>query len=736
MPQEETKTVSGFVSDSSDGETLIGAAVSVKGLPDGQKAGAITNKQGYYVIQNIPPGKYTLHCTYLGYRTQEIEADVRNSNAKINVIMPPEAIQANDVTIEANKDEEKKEIKISTVDMSAAQLQQMPSIGEADVFRALQYLPGILTASQISSGLYIRGGSPDQNLILMDGSTLYNPSHLFGFFSTFNPDAVKDVELIKGGFPAEYGGRLSAVINVTNKDGDRNKIDGDASLGLVTSRLTLDGPLGNGSFFVSGRRTYADLITSLLPNDPANPIPNYYFYDLNGKLTQNFGQNDKVFVSGYGGSDNLALSSGTVDFGLNWGNKAGAMRWTHLFSDKVFSDLNITASNYFSGLNGNNSGSMFALNNQITDYTAKGNVDYYASENHLVKAGFEFTRYIFNYYQNYNGSADSASQSQNDSSDITAADYALALYAQDAWQVTPLLSLQAGLRTNWTMQSRIVTWDPRVSLRYIMSDFLTLKASWGIYHQYLHLAARPDFSFFDVWLPTDSTVPPEQSIQYILGAETHPWEGYDFNVEMYYKPLTNIAEFRPYVFQATKVAQLFSIGTGQAYGVEFFFQKKIGPVTGWVGYTLSWITEQFADLNYGQPFPATFDRRHDIDVIANWQINDRWRVGAAWTFASGQPYTAATSRYAIGLPSDKYDSYTYPGDMNSLRLPDSHRLDASASYQTTIFNLASTLNFDIYNVYSYRDIWFRYYDTSKNPTVVTDVRLLPIIPTFSIEVKF
>jgi len=727
------RTISGFVTDSSNGETLIGAVVRISGT----KLGAVTNKNGYFVLRNIPSGKHTLTCAYVGYRTREIIVDVQTGDATMTFVLSPQDIQATDITIEVNKEDEQKEIKISSVDLSSAQIEQMPSIGESDLFRALQYLPGILTSSEISSGLYIRGGTPDQNLILLDGSTIYNPNHLFGFFSTFNTDAIKDVELIKGGFPAEYGGRLSSVINVTNRDGNQNNFKGQASLGLIDSRLTLESPLGNGSILVSGRRTYADLILALLPKDPTNPLPDYYFYDLTGKITQNFGQNDKVFISAYGGADNLLYNTGALDFGMNWGNGAGAARWTHIFSDKIFSDLNVTASKYNSGFNGNEGGSNFSVFNSIQDITAKGSVEYYATDEHTFKFGFETSRYTYMYQQNYLGSGDSASSSPNDSSNVVVTDWAVSFYAQDAWQITPLLSMQFGLRSNWTRQSSAFTWDPRFSLRYILSDIVTLKASWGIYHQYLHLAARPDFEFFSVWLPTDSTVPAEEAIQYIFGVETHPLDGWDFNIDLYYKPLINVAEFKPYVYSGTTVNQIFSIGTGKAYGAEFFLQKKMGPFTGWIGYTLSWVTEQYSDINNGISFPPPYDRRNDIDVILSWRINSRWRVGAAWTFTTGQPYTAATSEYSIALPGQTISSeYTLPGAEDALRLPPNHRLDASAAYQTTIFGLASTFNLNIFNVYDYREIWFRYYDTSKNPTQVTDVLLLPIIPTFSLEVKF
>lgn len=731
-PAPEGTTISGFVADSANGETLIGATVSIKG----EKLGSITNKSGYFVIQGVNTGKHTIRATYLGYRPKETTVNVGTEPVKLRIMLARQDVKGESITVEATREEEQHEIKISTVSVSAAQIQSMPAFGESDLFRALQYLPGVLTSSQISSGLYIRGGSPDQNLVLLDGSTLYNPSHLFGFFSTFNNDAIKNVELIKGGFPAEFGGRLSAVINVTNKDGDREHAHGQLSLGLISSRLTLETPLGNGAVFVSGRRTYIDLLTGLLPDDPTSPIPSYYFYDLNGKATQNLGGADKVSLSGYGGADKLGLNGGGISFLLNWGNRAGAARWTHLFSDNLVSDVNLTASHYYSGLQGDNGGYKFTLENDITDYTLKANVDYYLTQEHLVKAGVEASQYVFSYQQDFSG-GDSTAQQSNDSTNLGVNDKAVAFFIQDAWQASSLLALQFGLRADWEELGRRVSFDPRFSARYILTDDIALKASWGVYHQYLHLAAQEGFSFFDVWLPSDSTVGASQAIQYIGGVESHPWDGYDFNVEGYYKALSNITSFRNYVIRAKTVGQIFSIGTGQAYGVEFFLQKKVGPLTGWIGYSLAWVTQKFPDINNGNAFPPKYDRRHDVNIVGTYKLSDRWRVGAAWVYGTGQTYTAATSRFRVQLPdaSEGVD-YTYPGDRNALRLPASHRLDANVSYETTIFGYASTLSLDIFNVYSHRDIWFRFYDTKKNPTEVTDVRLLPIIPTFSMDVKF
>jgi hypothetical protein len=728
----EPQSVSGYVVDSTNGETLIGATVTVKGT----KLGAVTNKRGYFIIQNVPAGLHVLRCSYVGFRSVELPVTVGESSVAVRLIMPHEAVRAEDVTVEARREDEQHEVRISTVNVSAEKVQQLPAFGETDLFRALQYLPGVLTSSVISSGLYIRGGSPDQNLVLLDGSTVYNPSHLFGFFSTFNSDAIKDVELIKGGFPAEYGGRLSAVINVTNRDGDRNAPHAKASVGLISSRLNAEVPFWNGAAILSARRTYVDIVTGVLPKDPQNPLPSYYFYDLNGKVMQDVGTNDKVYASGYLGADHITQSGGGIDFALGWGNWAGAGRWTHLFGANLVSDLNVTASHYYNTLDGNNGGFKFNINNTITDYTAKLNFDWYASEDHMVKFGAQGTQYIFQYVQNFTGT-DSAANDQTGATNITVKDLAYAVYAQDAWQLTSLLSLQAGLRLEWTLLNQTLLIDPRVSLRYTFQDGLALKASWGIYHQYLHLAAQDNFSFFDVWLPSDNTVGPSTAYQYILGLETHPWEGYALSFDSYYKSLADITSFRSYAVKAEKESDVFSVGSGRSYGLEVFFEKQTGAFTGWFGYSLAWVTQKFPDLNGGLPFPPKYDRRHDINLVGTWQIDLHWRVGAAWVYGTGQTYTAATSRFRTHLPGQTEGvDYTVPGERNALRLPASHRMDANVAYSTHFWQFPAVISLDIFNLYSHRDVWFRYYNTRKNPTEITDVRLLPIIPTASVEVTF
>jgi hypothetical protein len=733
----ENSTIKGYVYDTETGETIIGATVYLESTA----YGSYTNKSGYFSVTGIPAGEYKLKVSSIGYEslTEKIKFK-KNESIRRDFKLNPSSIKTGEVAVEAEKEVEKRQITISKIDIPVSQLKEIRVGGEADIFRSLQYLPGILTSSQLSSGLFVRGGSPDQNLILLDGSTVYNPTHLFGFISTFNPEAIKDVELIKGGFPAEYGGRLSAVLNITQKDGNREKIEGTASLGAISSRLALDGPIGNGSWFIGGRRTYLELIMGLLKQDPQNPFPSFNFYDLNGKITQNITEDDKVFLSGFMSADNLSYSSNGFNLNMDIGNQTGALRWTHIFGDRLFSIINLSGSHYDNNFAGDQSGYAFAINNSITDYSLKGNLEWFTSEKVTHQFGIEITKYKFNYYQNFTGEKDSTSQSGSSKAgelNLNVYDWNYALFGQANYNFADLWSLQAGLRANFWELSNTFTLEPRLALRYQFLYNVALKAAWGIYHQNLRLATQNDFSFFDTWLPSDTSLPVSKATHYIISLETTPWEGFDLNFDMYYKKMENVGELNRYVLQARNTSDVFVIGNTDSYGAEVFLQKKFGQLSGWVGYALGFITSRFDSINNGQSFRPKYDRRHDFKAVAQYKINDKWEVGATFIFQSGQSYTGATSRLQMELPNqDPGRGLLYPSNRYEYRLPPSHQLNLNASFSFHIWDKASKLIFDIYNVYNRRDIWFRYYNTRTFNTKVEEVRLLPIIPSVSLEVKF
>jgi hypothetical protein len=720
-------TISGFVRDKENGETLIGASVFLKN----SKLGSITNKSGYYTITNIPTGKYKIVVTYLGYEKFEKNFEIGpNENMRLNFELKTSSVSTNEILVLSDREVEKRNISVSSIDVPVTQLKEIRIGGEADVFRALQYLPGILTSSQISSGLYIRGGSPDQNLILLDGSPVYNPTHLFGFFSTFNTDAVKDVELNKGGFNAEFGGRLSSVLQITQKDGNRNKIEGTGSIGAISSRLSLEGPIGDGSWFIGGRRTYLDLIKLFLKEDPESPIPDFGFYDVNAKITQNITENDKITLSGFLTSDDLVYNSPGIIFNMDIGNQLAAFNWTHIFNNSMFANLNASYTRYESGFSGEQSEFYTSYKNSIQDLTLRGNLEWFASESITTKFGFQLTERDFAITQNFTG------KKENDST-MEINDWNHSAFGQINYQIDDLTSVQTGFRIDyWNLKDEF-TFDPRFALRYQLFENVALKLGLGIFHQNLKLLTDPNFSFFDTWLPSDSSIKISKSVHYIFSIESEPFLGIDLNFDVYYKTLDGISELRRTSLTQETVSDLFYIGSGYSYGSEIFLQKKYGKFSGWLGYAYGYIISEYDQINNGKKFNPKYDRRHDFKLVLNYQLNDKWAFSSSFLFQSGQPYTGATSRIRLTLPGQSYGrNKVFNSDLYALRLPPSHQLNINVNYSFKTFGLASLLSLDLYNVYNRRDIWFRYYRTVDDITTVEDVRLLPIIPSISYEIKF
>jgi len=734
LPDTALAVISGFVKDSASGETIIGATVRVRSL----HLGAITNKSGFYSLHIPSGGPVTVEVSSLGYRTFTERITLQSGEERSqSFLLAAVSVNGQEVTIESSEERERQEPQVSRVTLTPQQMVNLPKMGQADLFRILQFLPGVQTASEISSGLYVRGGSPDENLILLDGAVLYNPSHFFGFFSTFNPDAIKEVEFIKGGFPAEYGGRLSSVLNVTDIEGDRNATHGKIDLGLISSSGMIETPIGTGALVLAGRRSYIDLLFNTLGLTQRLNIPDYYFYDANLKLTQNPSPDDKIILSGYQGSDNLNFASNTSgeNIALAWSNRAGSGEWTHFYGSTLFSNLVFSSSNYSSNFTGGTTAQPFTWHNGITDYTGRANLNYFPNDRHTVKAGLQATAYHTYLTIQTGNNPPSASFDFKPN-------YG-AVFVQDEWKPaiahdsTNPLALTGGLRMDGISSNPQVGIDPRLSARYILDPFITLKGSFGIYHQYLKLATNDLLpGVFDVWLPDDGTEPPEKCYQYVLGVSTQPFDSYTLDVEGYYKDMKNLVEMRPNVMSGSTLNDVFFVGNGTAYGVEFFLQKQIGRLTGWLGYTYAWTWRTFPDINQGRPFPPTYDRRNDFDLVATYHLNDRWTIGATFTYGTGQAYTQVTALE----PNFEDPARTIPieGDKNALRLPPYNRLDFSATYAFSFYSdhRNAEFDFDIFNAYDYRNVWISQVDNSTNPATITFVRLLPILPTFGISVNF
>ncbi len=731
-------SISGFVSDDTTKETLIGATVVLEGT----KHGAITNKNGFFTINNVPPGRYKIVVSFIGYDkfTDTINL-TKQGVVRKNIFLKASTLQTEEVSVEAEREIERREITISKVNVPVQQIRKIRIGGESDLFRSLQYLPGILTSSQISSGLYVRGGSPDQNLVLLDNMTVYNPSHLFGFISTFNTDAIKDVELVKGGFPAEFGGRISSVLNITQNEGNRQKIGGNAGIGLISSKALLEGPLFNGSWFIGARRTYIDILKNFIPEDPTLPLPNFWFYDINAKITQEFGSSNKAYLSGFQSKDLLEYKGFGIDFHISIMNQAIATRWIHILADNIFTSTGLSYNYYRNEFIGDASGYIFKIQNSIGDINFKTNVDWTLSELINLKFGYELSKFNFKYIQNFSGTeTDTAKDSGVTPAGIlnlSVEDWNHSIYAQSNYNFSDFLSFQAGIRANYWSLSNTFSADPRFAVRYRLNQDMALKFAWGIYHQNIRLATQPDFSFFDTWLPTDTTIPSVSSNHYVLSLETEPLESINLNFDIYYKTLRNISELNTNVLQTNNARDVFYIGNGRSYGAEIFFQKKYGRFVGWFGYALGFVYARFDSINAGREFRPKYDRRHDLKIVAQYILSKRWEFSATFVFQSGQSYTGATSVLLTRLPEQNAGrGKIIPSQRYGLRLPASHQLNLSVIYNFTTFGLPSKLILDIYNVYSRRDIWFRYYDTRGSLPKVEDVRLLPIIPTLSYEIKF
>lgn len=724
--------ISGIVKDSVSGEPLISATIFLEGTSLGTK----TNTKGFYSLQGVKPGKYVIRVTYISYEkyVQEIEIE-KSKDLRLDIKLKPNVLQTSVVTVEAEREIEQREITISTTNIPVAQIKEIRVGGESDVFRTLQYLPGVLTSSQLSTGLFVRGGSPDQNLVLLDEAAIYNPSHLFGFFSSFNTNAIKDVNFLKGGFDAEYGSRLSSVLNLTQKDGNRNKYQGDVSLGLISTKADLEGPLGNGAFFISGRRTYLDAITAIMRMEE---LPDFYFYDINAKIVQDIGNNDKLSITGFMSSDILTYAADNSTIDMNTGNNLLSANWSHIFSDNLFSSVNLSYSNYKINFTGGMTGYDFILDNSIKDFTCKAKLDWYILENAAAKFGFEITKLKFNYHLNFTGDVDST-QNLGDltSSLFSIPDINYSAFSQIKFNLSDNLALQTGIRFNYYQLNNSFKFDPRAALRYTLNDDISFKLAYGLYHQNIRIATLENFNIVDTWLPSDTTVPISYSNHYIFSVETKVFNNSKLNFDVYYKTMSNISELNMFTLNVTKVSDIVFLGDAESYGCEVFFQKSYGKISGWLGYGLGFVSAQYDSINGGRKFVPKYARKHDFKAVVQYRILDNLEAGGTFILQSGQYYTGATSRVKLMRPDESFGhDKIITSERYGLQLPMSHQLNIYLTYNFKLFDLDSRLSLDIYNVYNRRDIMMRTYNVSEDVTTVDDFLLLPIIPSISYEIRF
>ena len=773
-------TLSGFITDENNGETIIGANIFCAELGLGTTA----NTYGFYSL-TLPEGNYEIMFSFLGYVSQVVKINF-DKDVKKNIQFEPSSTLINEVVVSSEKSIVEKN-QTSTISILIKQIKKIPALlGEVDILKAIQLLPGV-QSSEGSSGFYVRGGGPDQNLILLDGVPVYNSSHLGGLFSVFNADAIKTVRLIKGGFPARFGGRLSSVLQIDMKEGNDKEFKGDATLGLISSKLTIEGPIvkDKTSFIVSGRRTYADLI--IKPFIPSDTDLSLYFYDLNAKINHKISEKDRVFLSAYAGNDIFAVdfreqdepdANSNLNFGLGYGNITSTARWNHLFSNKLFSNTTLTYSNYtfntnfglnasqtFEGITENSEVS-FNYKNGIEDIGARIDFDYLPNPNHEIKFGASYTYHYFFPGESrlfYNIiSSDSlvntlVDTTFNFSSNVKV--HETFVYIEDNIRFSDRLKANVGVHlgyyflANLTSETNVglldkitdrnnFSFQPRISARYKLNKDWSLKLSYAEMTQNIHLLSNSSVGLpSDIWVPAVDSVPSQSSSQIAASVNTVLKEGtYEVSLEGYYKKLDNLIAYRAGYsnLQSTEswVNAVETNGLGESYGMEFFIQKNKGKTTGWIGYTLSWSNRKFENINFGEWYPYKYDRRHDLSIVLSHEITDSWDVSATWVYGTGNAITFPQALYyeiPAGSNLNTLESY---GSRNSTRLNPYHRLDLGFNHTKKKKSYNRTISFGAYNVYNRKNPFFAYLTTESNSRVAKQVSLFPIIPSISYRVQF
>lgn len=772
---KKTSTISGFVYDKSSGESMIGATVYVVGASAGEssRVGAFTNNNGYFVISNAPVGKDILVVAYLGYETSKQEITVRESGTplfKVNLVQS--SYKVGEVIVTGNHASVAQRAfdrPVSTLSMTQQEVNAIPKVVEADLLRALQSMPGIVSLSDFSSAIYVRGGTPDQNLYLIDGAQIYDPEHAFGIFSTFNTDAIKKVDVSEGGFGPQYDDRLSAVIDVIDNEGNRNNFQSTFDLSLIAANLTMSVPLGSlGSISGSFRRTYIDQTYAKWDSN----IPPYYFYDRNLKAFLQLSDKDNLTLSYFNSGDNLnyQLQQGNAQspsIFINWGNTLGSANWKHLFNDKLFSSFYLTYSGFSSNFDITQVGNVNQTN-PLNDYTAREALSYYASNRVTLEAGAEYKRVNLSFTDNFgSGSANLSTNAEETSA-----------YANLEWQPNPLWQIDAGLRfENFNSDTTYTHFDPRFSVKYKLTANSSLKFSTGVYHQYMDAVERPFLS--SIWLTSDKYIYDSQAEHFILGYERQIGDILDFETEAYYKSYKNIytfnynfgAEVSPSYYEAdgapvyTSPQDVFTRGDGKSYGLELLLRKDVGAVTGWVSYSISRTDVTFDGTNQGAAFEPRWNRTSVVNFVLNGNVNSifsgkwneappksssSWILGLNFVFTSGQPITLPSSAYFINtLPAwDNYGatgkglpSYQlYPGTIDSYTLPDYIRLDLSITWQRDYGTWSLAPYLQIFNIGNRKNVWFiQYSSTEQNGSIVqtvSPVNELPFLPSVGVTVKF
>jgi hypothetical protein len=755
-------TVNGYIKDAATGEVLIGATVLHKNSLQGTTA----NVHGFYSL-TINVDSCTLIYSYVGY--QAVQLKLRLGKDTVLNVNLASAGQLQEVVIDASRNDEIQELsKMSSITMNADQIKALPAfMGEVDVLKIVQLMPGV-KSSEGSTGLYVRGGGPDQNLMLLDGVPVYNASHLFGFFSVFNADAISRVELMKGGFPARYGGRLSSVIDINMKDGNMKEFHGEGSVGIIAAKATLEGPIlkDKTSFLVSARRTYLDAIVRPFIRANSNEDAGYYFYDLNAKVNHILDQKNRIHFSAYLGKDvahasqrqqvkifDETMRNVEYDAGLSWGNAITALRWNHVAGPRLFSNLTATYSKYRFGISSEYNGYSFSgqpeynraeYNSGIRDWSAKLDLDFIPSPDHYIRFGGQAIWHLF---------TPGVLQTQDMELDTTLGakkTFAneLSAYIEDDIRIGNKLKVNVGLHASgFLVEDRFYhSIQPRVSGRLLMGRDFSLKASYATMAQYIHLLTNAGLGLpTDLWVPSTARVRPQQARQVAIGVAKTYKSTYEFSLESYYKTMSSLIEYRD---GASFVSidddwqdNVATGGVGQSYGAEFLAQKKAGNMTGWVGYTLSWTNRRFEELNNGNWYPYKYDRRHDVSVAMTHNWNKRMDFSAVWVFGTGNALTLPIAHYSgpyQPVPGQPfyYSDILYYGSRNAYRMRSYHRLDLSISFSKEKRWGERKWTFAVYNVYNRKNPFYMDIGIRDGNRVFIQYSLFPIIPSVAYSFKF
>ncbi len=773
---QEKFTISGYVTAAESGEELIGATVAVKSIGTGVSA----NVYGFYSL-TLPQGTYSVTYSFIGY-DEKVKTIELNSNQKIDIELSEAANEIDEVVIEAEGAEQNiKSIEMSVNKIDAKDIKKIPALlGEADVVKSVLLLPGVSTVGEGSTGFNVRGGGIDQNLVLLDEAPVYNSSHLFGFFSVFNPDAVKNVKLVKGGIAPEYGGRLSSILDVRMKEGNSKKFTGTGGVGLIFSRLALEGPINDKtSFIVAGRRSYADVLAKPFLNNDLRDS-RFYFYDLTAKINHRINENNRIFLSGYFGRD--VFGSG---FAFNWGNATATFRWNHIFNEKLFMNLTTFYSDYdYSfGIEEDDARDDFEWSSSIVSGSIKPDFTYYLNNKNTVKFGGQIIYYDFK-------PAEAAFISDGQSNSLSLPEKFAnesGVYAQNEQKIGSRLSLLYGARVshfrfegdreqeyvngepgirkelasetlneselykldlgfwrpsyrNYKSNTSYTNFEPRFAVNYSLTETSSLKASFNRMTQYLHLISNTVASTpVDLWLPTTNNIEPQIADQVAVGYfRNFKQNKYEASVELYYKDFQNQIDYidNADLFFNTQLEGDLLSGDGRAYGVEWYIKKNTGKLTGWVSYTLAKTERQVNGINRDAWYPTRFDRAHNLSVVSSYELTEKWSFSANFVFSSGTPATFPTNRYEIQgvvLPHNDGDA------RNNYRIPNYHRLDISATL-TPEKNKDRKFNgewvFSVYNVYSRRNPFSIFFEQDNDSPRVTNAVRFAVIGSFVPAVSY